>query len=127
MCARALRAQGEKVPEGRKEKSIRELSIKFVGLFMQAAQSSGAIDEDGNDGVLSLDQAARSLRVHQAAERTGGGGKNDASVGVAPASRLRTPAINGIFKVSGHRERRTRHTRGRPIQHVRHAARKNRR
>jgi len=45
---------------GRKEKSIKELSVKFVGLFLQSVKRSGA------DGVLSLDQAARSLLVHQA-------------------------------------------------------------
>ena len=45
---------------GRKEKSIKELSVKFVGLFLQSVQRSGV------DGVLSLDQAARSLLVHQA-------------------------------------------------------------
>ena len=37
---------------GRKEKSIKELSVKFVGLFLQSVQRSGV------DGVLSLDQAA---------------------------------------------------------------------
>ena len=43
----------------RKEKSIRELSLKFIGLFMQAVRSS----ELG--GVLSLEQAARSLLKHE--------------------------------------------------------------
>jgi len=45
---------------GRKEKSIKELSVKFVGLFLQS------VNRHGQDGVLSLDQAARSLLVHQA-------------------------------------------------------------
>ena len=43
----------------RKEKSIRELASKFIGLFMQAA----ARKESG--GVLSLEQAARSLLVYE--------------------------------------------------------------
>ena len=43
----------------RKEKSIRELSLKFIGLFMQAVRSP----ELG--GILSLEQAARSLLKHE--------------------------------------------------------------
>ena len=46
--------------EGRKEKSIRELSVKFVGLFLQASRSKAL------GGVLSLEHAGRSLLVHQA-------------------------------------------------------------
>uniref|UniRef100_A0A7S0JAE0 E2F/DP family winged-helix DNA-binding domain-containing protein n=1 Tax=Calcidiscus leptoporus TaxID=127549 RepID=A0A7S0JAE0_9EUKA len=42
---------------GRKEKSIGELSIKFIGLLLQAAVATQL------DGVLSLEQAARSLLV----------------------------------------------------------------
>jgi len=44
----------------RKEKSIRELAVKFIGLFMQAAVSSSHVQ-----GALSLEQAARSLLVHE--------------------------------------------------------------
>ena len=46
-------------PEGRKEKSIRELATKFVSLFLQAA------DHPGCDSTISLDQAARSLLKHE--------------------------------------------------------------
>ena len=46
--------------EGRKEKSIRELSTKFVGLFLQ---STGV---PSLDGTISLEQAARSLLKHEA-------------------------------------------------------------
>ena len=48
----------EKEKEGRKEKSIRELSVKFVGLFLQAAASQQL------EGTLSLELAARSLLFH---------------------------------------------------------------
>lgn len=48
-----------KEKEGRKEKSIRELSIKFINLFMQAVNSPSL------GGVLSLEQAARSLLVQE--------------------------------------------------------------
>jgi len=52
--------------EGRKEKSIRELSTKFVGLFLQAVQLPGL------DGVISLEQAARSLLMHESGTPPGG-------------------------------------------------------
>jgi hypothetical protein len=42
----------------RKEKSIRELAIKFMGLFMQASCAA-------EGGELSLEHAARSLLVHE--------------------------------------------------------------
>ena len=42
-------------PEGRKEKSIRELATKFVSLFLQAHARPAC------DSTMSLDQAARSL------------------------------------------------------------------
>uniref|UniRef100_A0A7S2J130 E2F/DP family winged-helix DNA-binding domain-containing protein n=1 Tax=Haptolina brevifila TaxID=156173 RepID=A0A7S2J130_9EUKA len=52
--------------EGRKEKSIRELSTKFVGLFLQAVAMPGL------DGVISLEQAARSLLMHESGTAPGG-------------------------------------------------------
>ena len=52
--------------EGRKEKSIRELSTKFVGLFLQSVQLPGL------DGTLSLEQAARSLLMHENGTAPGG-------------------------------------------------------
>mmetsp|Transcript_63422 Transcript_63422/g.188913 ORF Transcript_63422/g.188913 Transcript_63422/m.188913 type:complete len:430 (+) Transcript_63422:281-1570(+) len=57
----------EKEKEGRKEKSIRELSVKFVGLFVQAATSPHL------DGTLSLELAARSLLFHERGVGVSGG------------------------------------------------------
>jgi len=54
-----LPAYTEKEKEGRKEKSIRELSVKFVGLFLQASDSVAL------EGILSLELAARSLLFHE--------------------------------------------------------------
>mmetsp|Transcript_33918 Transcript_33918/g.56057 ORF Transcript_33918/g.56057 Transcript_33918/m.56057 type:complete len:568 (+) Transcript_33918:39-1742(+) len=68
---------GDREDKGRKEKSIRELSIKFIGLFMQAT----ALPQLG--GVLSLDHAARSLLVHER-----GGKEPDASAMKTKVRRL---------------------------------------
>ena len=57
----------EKEKEGRKEKSIRELSVKFVGLFLQAAASPQLA------GTLSLELAARSLLFHERGVGASGG------------------------------------------------------
>lgn len=48
---------GEKVLEGRKEKSIRELATKFVSLFLQSTKVASL------DGTISLEQAARYVRA----------------------------------------------------------------
>ena len=52
---RRLSAGGEKL-EGRKEKSIRELSTKFVSLFLQSTNIASL------DSTVSLEQAARCVR-----------------------------------------------------------------
>jgi len=57
----------EKEKEGRKEKSIRELSVKFVCLFLQAASATQL------NGTLSLDLAARSLLFHERGVGVAGG------------------------------------------------------
>lgn len=57
----------EKEKEGRKEKSIRELSVKFVGLFLQAAEAAHL------EGILSLELAARSLLFHERGVGVSGG------------------------------------------------------
>ena len=54
--SRRLSAGGDKL-EGRKEKSIRELSTKFVSLFLQS------VDLASLDSTLSLEQAARCARA----------------------------------------------------------------
>ena len=57
--AGARRQSTDKMVEGRKEKSIRELSTKFVSLFLQATKRPSC------DATISLDQAARSLLKHE--------------------------------------------------------------
>lgn len=74
-------AEKDKV-EGRKEKSIRELSTKFVGLFLQAINSPGL------DGVISLEQAARSLLVHESGEKPGMASEPDAGAMKTKVRRL---------------------------------------
>ena len=64
-AAAAAAAAADKL-EGRKEKSIRELSTKFVGLFLQAVNLSSL------NGTISLEQAARSLLMHENGTVPGG-------------------------------------------------------
>lgn len=60
--AAEISGERSKDDRARKEKSIRELAIKFIGLFMQAAKSPTR-----PGGNLSLELAARSLLIHERA------------------------------------------------------------
>ena len=86
---------GSEKSEGRKEKSIRELSTKFVGLFIQA------VNLPGLDGTISLEQAARSLLVFEAG--TAEGVEPDAG---AMKTKVRHPSLERAHAASCLAQRR---------------------
>lgn len=73
--------------EGRKEKSIRELSTKFVGLFLQAVATPGM------DGVISLEQAARSLLLHES------GGDKPGATAVEPDAGAMKTKVRRLYDI----------------------------